>query len=641
ARDTQTRQDLTCRRLAELAERLHQIPTWKEQAAAAQSLADQATLEAETADAAAADHERRAQAHLEGAAEHRRIAAAACSELTALPITEPAEVADSDTTPSEPVEVLRHTYTMAKAHFDSADVPGDRRRQLQQAEAEEADAKKTCAVLKADVYALAEALLATSAAADTESRALALQRALEGQQEAVDTVGRAHHACGLHRGATNERQRAYDAATAQDLTPMPLPTQPRDLEGHRQASALAARHKATAQTAAATARAHHNVAQRSHALAQEAAKGIALLAGTLKAVTPPEPAAEPYPGDADAAARASQHLHQAKQTAQDEQERRERNLHRATFQLTRHATAENYSQLTIPVRQQINTLDRDQLAAKAPEWTDALRTRLRNLTDEINQISRHRQAITDHLQGEISKALSTLRTAQRVSALPRTLDDWGGQEFLQLHFDRLSDELLAPKLADAIEEAATGRTSDGRPVKRDGMALLLRGIHTAVPKGFRVHILKPDTVLRTERVRVSDVKNVFSGGQQLTAAIMLYCTMAALRANHKGRKHHRHSGVLFLDNPIGRANADYLLDLQRAVARALGVQLIYTTGLFDENVLSQFPLIIRLRNDADLRAARKYLVVDDTETRSRLALLDAPDHTGNLTAVRIIDRDTP
>ncbi|MEU1425355.1 hypothetical protein ABZ497_36405, partial [Kitasatospora sp. NPDC005751] len=32
ARDTQTRQDLTCRRLAELAERLHQIPTWKEQA---------------------------------------------------------------------------------------------------------------------------------------------------------------------------------------------------------------------------------------------------------------------------------------------------------------------------------------------------------------------------------------------------------------------------------------------------------------------------------------------------------------------------------------------------------------------------------------------------------------------------------
>ncbi len=119
-------------------------------------------------------------------------------------------------------------------------------------------------------------------------------------------------------------------------------------------------------------------------------------------------------------------------------------------------------------------------------------------------------------------------------------------------------------------------------------------------KGVRVDILKPDAALRAERVRVSSVGDIYSGGQLL--AIILYCTMAALRSNERGQLRRPHTGVLFLYNPIGRASAGYLLDLQLGVADALGVQLIYTTGLFDINALSLFPLIIRLRIDRDLRS---------------------------------------
>jgi hypothetical protein len=107
------------------------------------------------------------------------------------------------------------------------------------------------------------------------------------------------------------------------------------------------------------------------------------------------------------------------------------------------------------------------------------------------------------------------------------------------------------------------------------------------------------------------MSDVFSGGQLLTAAIALYCTMAALRANDRGQAKLRHAGTLFLDNPIGRANATYLLELQRAVADALGVQLLYTTGLFDTTALAEFPLIIRLRNDADLRMGQKFISVEE------------------------------
>ncbi len=96
--------------------------------------------------------------------------------------------------------------------------------------------------------------------------------------------------------------------------------------------------------------------------------------------------------------------------------------------------------------------------------------------------------------------------------------------------------------------------------------------------------------------------DVFSGGQLRPRPSR--CTARWPRCAATTGAKHRHAGTLFLDNPIGRANATYLLELQRAVLDALGVQLLYTTGLFDTTALAEFPLVIRLRNDADLRAGR-------------------------------------
>jgi hypothetical protein len=172
------------------------------------------------------------------------------------------------------------------------------------------------------------------------------------------------------------------------------------------------------------------------------------------------------------------------------------------------------------------------------------------------------------------------------------------------------------------------------------MALLLAGVRAAMPKGVRVEMLKPDAVLHTERLRVAQIRDVFSGGQRLTAAIVLYCTMAALRAHQRGHGRKPHAGVLFLDNPIGRASAGYLLELQFGVARALGVQLVYTTGLFDAGALNAFPLVIRLRNDADLRAGRKYLSVD-AQIATALDALAEPDGSGRVEATRVFRRPAP
>lgn len=300
-----------------------------------------------------------------------------------------------------------------------------------------------------------------------------------------------------------------------------------------------------------------------------------------------------------------------------------------------------------PARQQIRELPASALPEHAAAWASAFAPRLRVLTDELAQLERNRDSIVDRLRGLVESALATLRSAQRLSQLPEGLGEWSGQEFLRIRFEEPDQATLTERLGEVIDEAtraavkknSTASFGEGR---RDGMSLLLRGVQAALePKGISVEILKPDAVLRAERVPVGQMGDVFSGGQLLTAAIALYCTMAALRSNDRGRDKHRHAGTLFLDNPIGRANATYLLELQRAVSDALGVQLLYTTGLFDTTALAEFPLVIRLRNDADLRAGLKYISVEE-HLRPGLPQQSPDGETihGEITATRMYRRST-
>ncbi|MFV2121929.1 hypothetical protein ACE14D_27300, partial [Streptomyces sp. Act-28] len=280
--------------------------------------------------------------------------------------------------------------------------------------------------------------------------------------------------------------------------------------------------------------------------------------------------------------------------------------------LVRHANSTRYEQVRTPARQQIRELPASALPEHAAKWAEAFAPRLRVLTDELAQLERNRDSIVDRLRGLVESALTTLRSAQRLSRLPEGLGEWSGQEFLRIRFEEPDQATLVERLGEVVDEATRAAVRKNSDLRRDGVSLLLRGVHAALqPKGVAVEILKPDAVLRAERVPVGQMGDVFSGGQLLTAAIALYCTMAALRSNDRGRDKHRHAGTLFLDNPIGRANATYLLELQRAVSDALGVQLLYTTGLFDTTALAEFPLVIRLRNDADLRAGLKYISVEE------------------------------
>ncbi|MDV9200745.1 hypothetical protein R6M67_36760, partial [Streptomyces sp. Wh19] len=355
-------------------------------------------------------------------------------------------------------------------------------------------------------------------------------------------------------------------------------------------------------------------------------------------------APEPYPGSLDEARQSAAEARRSLRGCATDLSAAESAVREASDVLVRHANSTRYEQVRTPARQQIRELPAAALPEHAEKWAVAFAPRLRVLTDELAQLERNRDSIVARLRGLVESALTTLRSAQRLSQLPEGLGEWSGQEFLRIRFEEPDQATLTERLGEVVDEATRAALKKNSDLRRDGMSLLLRGVQAALePKGIAVEILKPDAVLRAERVPVGQMGDVFSGGQLLTAAIALYCTMAALRSNDRGRDRHqhRHAGTLFLDNPIGRANATYLLELQRAVSDALGVQLLYTTGLFDTTALAEFPLVIRLRNDADLRAGLKYISVEE-HLRPGLPQQDPNGETvhGEITATRMFKRAT-
>ncbi|TCP46237.1 hypothetical protein EV191_11434 [Tamaricihabitans halophyticus] len=612
------------RLLADLADKSAKLAEWTTQAQQANEAAELADERANTA-ANGATRAREQMAEEQRAAdEHRRTAHGARAELAEVPGG--GSVSPDEPVPSEPVDALRRAFVAAAEAYAKVEVGGDLRAELEQAEAAESRTRVAVDGLDEDVRELAGKLLETPDGSDSAARAAALDRArrkvaaLEEQHtEAVSLV------------ATRKAELDQLSGQAGSLGSYP---RPRDVEHGRELIAEVGEEAHNAARKWDDAQQVHARAQRSTETAKNTSAGFGFLVTSMGSLVPAEATERVFDGDLDAAQAKHSSLDAALNTAVRAVEQAEARVRAAADALAQYATDKRFEKLTSPVRQQVISVRRDELPGHATEWIAALRPRLRTLTDDLEQIDRHRTGIITRLQGMVDGALRTLRSAQRLSRLPDGLGEWSGQEFLRIRFSELEDNVLAERLGEVVDEAAAGKTSDGREVKRDGISLLLRGVRAAAPKGFRVDMLKPDSVLRTERQRVSEIRDVFSGGQQLTAAIILYCTLAALRANDRGRMRNLHSGVLFLDNPIGRASAGYLLELQRAVADALGVQLIYTTGLFDAGALAEFPLIVRLRNDADLRAGRKYLSVDEL-IRNQL-----PDEHGRpeLSASRIFER---
>ncbi|MFE0448830.1 hypothetical protein [Streptomyces fungicidicus] len=630
--------------LAGLAFRLRERAGWQVKLRELADDATEAEARAQTCleRARAADEDRRGtQRAADDARRTARALRAERAEIAGAPDDVPEDGAGA---PQSSLPALREAYRAASQVYEKVGVGADLRAEQARAESDESAARAELDRLSNKVRTRAEQLLQSPDGSDGPSRQAAAARAEELVQLLETRMSGASEQLGRLRGEA-ERLAPQEGETHTELAEELVP---RDAE-HAQAllrtatSELAAHSEALSRTRDA-----HTELLDAHRAAEDAAGGFDEIAAMLRdllrdhAAEEEQEQPEPYPGGLDEARQSAAEARRSLRGCAADLSAAESAVREASDILVRHANSTRYEQVRTPARQQIRELPASALPEHAQKWADAFAPRLRVLTDELAQLERNRDSIVDRLRGLVESALATLRSAQRLSRLPEGLGEWSGQEFLRIRFEEPDQATLTERLGEVIDEATRAAVRKNSDLRRDGMSLLLRGVAAALqPKGVAVEILKPDAVLRAERVPVGQMGDVFSGGQLLTAAIALYCTMAALRSNDRGRERHRHAGTLFLDNPIGRANATYLLELQRAVADALGVQLLYTTGLFDTTALAEFPLVIRLRNDADLRAGLKYISVEE-HLRPGLPQQDpAEEAHSEITATRMFKRPAP
>ncbi|MFK8845266.1 hypothetical protein [Streptomyces sp. Ac-502] len=627
--------------LAGLAHRLRERASWQVRL---RELADEsAELEARAEEcvdrARAADEDRRTAQR--AADDARRTAHALRAERAEIAGV-PDDMGEDGAEPAAgSLPSLREAYRAASQLYEKVGVGADLRAEQARAEGDESAALAELNRLTNKVRTRAEQLLDSPDAADGPSRQAASARAEALVARLEARASAASEQLGRLRG---EAERLAPA-DGEAHTELPEELIPADAERAKELLRTANAELTTADDALETARATHTELLRAHRAAEDAAAGFdetaAMLRDLLRDTQEDEgERPEAYAGRLEDARQAAAESRRSLRGCASDLSAAESAVREASDVLVRHANSTKYEQVRTPARQQIRELPAAALPDHAAKWADAFAPRLRVLTDELAQLERNRDSIVDRLRGLVDSSLTTLRSAQRLSRLPEGLGEWSGQEFLRIRFDDPDQATLTERLGEVIDEATRSAVKKNSDLRRDGMSLLLRGVSAALqPRGVAVEILKPDAVLRAERVPVGQMGDVFSGGQLLTAAIALYCTMAALRSNDRGRDKQRHAGTLFLDNPIGRANATYLLELQRAVADALGVQLLYTTGLFDTTALAEFPLVIRLRNDADLRAGLKYISVEE-HLRPGLPQQDPgsePVH-GQITATRMYRR---
>jgi hypothetical protein len=431
--------------------------------------------------------------------------------------------------PAATLPQLRAAVTAAHQAYLAVATDTDLRTKADHAAEEARRTRQTLDLRDPRHVAEAERLLATAAGADAAGWAVAMRNARAGQSSLKDSTERLTKGIGkLEQAVENAEPLEPGRKMWTTLSERWQPTSSahgRLLQGEAQEASRAAQGRLEEAT-----REKDRLLRQREAVTlvlQSLREALLPLTTMLGSVAESSDGAATYSGDA---ARDSELAVALLHTTRQEDETRQRELTEAIAELRSFANQPRFGAMTNLVRRSILESPTVLLGAKAADWSAQLQARLATLTVDLENASRHRKTIVDRLTALVDQSLRTLRQASRLSQLPEDLGDWGGRKFLRITFSETDLAAIALRVADVVDQVAASyatRSAGARGTSptRDGVALLLEAVHAAVPKGFTVDVLKPDSVLRDERVSIEQMSDVFSGGQELTAAIVLYCTL--------------------------------------------------------------------------------------------------------------------
>lgn len=292
-----------------------------------------------------------------------------------------------------------------------------------------------------------------------------------------------------------------------------------------------------------------------------------------------------------------------------------------------------YGQLLDPFMSRIRDAEPTLLEAHVEELATDLSERLSQIVAAIADVDRHRDVLIQLTLAAGEEGRRLLRQLAARSMVPTTVPQFGGHAVLQAHGLEAADPAVERAAAEALIESLT--TTDNKPLPSP-LELVQQAVHAIAPR-VSIRVLFPKTERGLQYWHITQLGKM-SGGEGLTIATLLYCTLARVRAIAQG-KTGGDSSVLLFDNPFGLASAATFITLQREVARALNVQLIYFTGVLDLEAVRLLPNRVRLGNSRYDRASGHLLVErEDDEIVEALRDAEATD-IAKLTPVQLVVDD--
>jgi hypothetical protein len=325
----------------------------------------------------------------------------------------------------------------------------------------------------------------------------------------------------------------------------------------------------------------------------------------------------------------------AHRTAIEERDRAAKTRADQRDAVKRCAVDQRFAEFTL-AKKSMSTSD-EELYDRAKAWAVELGIRTKSIREELEELNRHRESLVNQLHGLAEAQLRLLRAVSRSSNIPAGFGELSGKPAFSIDFDKLDETEALARLATRVDTWAVQLAADPKRATRTEqidrwLAEAAKDLVKTNAGGasWRVKVLKPLLDNRVYYCAPDRIEKEYSGGQELTLAVLLYCCLAAVRSNHRttGR---RPAGALLLDNPFGKASNQQLIAMQQALAGKSGIQLICATGLNDPTVISAFEgpdaRVIRLRNDIDQRGGLHHLRVSDPLVHKAVteAILDGHD----------------
>ncbi|MDO8544488.1 MAG: hypothetical protein Q7S40_28950 [Opitutaceae bacterium] len=293
--------------------------------------------------------------------------------------------------------------------------------------------------------------------------------------------------------------------------------------------------------------------------------------------------------------------------------------------LVKHEKWDNFS---VDIRDRFRRFTRKDYEQATTQHIHDCEERKAGIDAKMVEIEKLRDTLVDKLYERANDAIRSLEHAARLSRMPEGTGAWSGQPFLKVRIPARGNQ--------AERRVLLGRLMDSwmAPGKKDmsiprGAALAHDCLLAVMnQREIDIEILKPEgTVPSACNYQPVTKLAAFSGGQRVTAAILLYCVIVRVRSDQGDML--TDCGFLILDNPFGQANHFPLVDLQLNMARVMGVQLIYFTGINDLEALASFPLRLRLRNSARNGANGDQFVRHEPNTVAAVRLGEVNPTNGN------------